>query len=330
MTYNQPGPYGQQPPQQPGPYGQQPPQGQPNPYGQQPPQQPQPGYGYPQQAPQGVPPQQPPPPGYGYPQQQPPQGPYGQQPQPPYGGGQVPYPPEAPKKKTGLIITAAVVAVAVIGGGVYFLTKGGSGSSSSNTDVADSTKGYKISAPETVGEYTKSKTDSASTPLSDKDKKDIEAAGIKNPTQSSGTYKSGGTSATDLESMKMLMLIGVSGDVSDPAKTIDSMFAQAAKADGGSSSGGTTKLIGSPKAYKPAGFSGALLKCQSMQAASTTKSNAPTYEVPICIWTDYSTVGIVEGFSYAQISGTGAGKGLTADQTADLAAKLYNTARVKK
>ncbi|GAA1354467.1 hypothetical protein [Streptomyces beijiangensis] len=327
MSYNQPGPYGQQPPQQPGPYGQQPPQGQPNPYGQQQPQQPQPGYGYPQQAPQGVPPQQPPPPGYGYPQQPPqgPQGPYGQQPpQQPY--GQVPYPPQAPKKKTGLIVVAAVVAVAVIGGGVYFLTKGDSGSSSSNSDVADSTKGYKISAPATVGDFKKGDTGSESPTMTASDKAEAEKAGIKNPSQAVATYTNV-SDPTKLEGQS-LSLSGLYGDVTDPASTIDNAFNTATKGSGKSSSGGTMKLVGSPKAYKPAGFSGALMKCQNAEMKMTTSASAKPIQVPICIWTDYSTVGIVVSIDLSSVGG--AGTPVTQEKAADFTAQLYNATRVKK
>ncbi|UED86387.1 hypothetical protein [Streptomyces profundus] len=102
MSQNQPGPYGQQPPQgpqpgQPGPYGAPPPQGTPpggpNPYaqggapgG--------PGYGYPQQP--GAPGQPGP---YGQPQQQP--GPYGQQPPPAPQPGQYPGQPGQPGQFPG-------------------------------------------------------------------------------------------------------------------------------------------------------------------------------------------------------------------------------------
>ncbi len=194
MSYNQPGPYGGQPPQgQPGPYGQQP-----GPYGGPPPQGPpqgQPGYGYPQQAPPGVPPQQAGPygqpgygtppqgqPGYGYPQPQQP-GPYGQQPPtPPYGGqpaygGQPPYPPQQPKKKTGLIVGASVLALAVIGAGVWYFAGG-----PSNSDVADSTRGYKLTPAAAVDDYkqdpSKTKPESA---MSGKDKAEAEAPGGQEP-----------------------------------------------------------------------------------------------------------------------------------------------------
>lgn len=43
-----------------------------------------------------------------------------------------------------------MVALAVIAGGVYFLTSGGG-----NSDVADSTKGYKLTPPASVEDYKK-------------------------------------------------------------------------------------------------------------------------------------------------------------------------------
>ncbi|MFI1102678.1 hypothetical protein [Streptomyces melanogenes] len=305
MSYNQPGPYGGQP-QQPGPYGQQPPQ---QPYGQ-----PQPGYGYPQQPPQGVPPQQ----GYGYPAQQPQ---YGQQ--PPYGAPMMPPPPAPAKKKTGLIITAVVVAVAVIGGGVWFATKGGGGG---NGDVSASTKGYKLVAPESVGEY-KSSGSSSGKSMSDKEKTEAEAAGIKGPSEVGTTYKTAGDASNPLAS-KRLLFDGYYGDISDPSKTLDNMFAKLQESSKDKKSGNDTKVepVGSPKAVKPAGFSGALMKCQNVKVTDTKKSKS--FEIPVCIWSDYSTVGIVEAIDSAAMLGTGTA--MPTDQVADLAAKLYSTARVKK
>ncbi|WHM38742.1 hypothetical protein [Streptomyces sp. BPTC-684] len=308
MSHNQPGPYGGQP-QQPGPYGQQPPQ---QPYGQ-----PQPGYGYPQQPPQGVPPQQ----GYGYPAQQPQ---YGQQ--PPYGA---PVPPPAPaKKKTGLIVTAVVVAVAVIGGGVWFATKGGGGAG--NGDVSASTKGYKLVAPDAVGEYKKGPASKSDNEFTDKDKKETAAMGIKDPAQESGSYKAGGDASNPLGG-KMLMFKGIYGDISDPSKALDAAFAKLQKSsdeDKKSSDDTKMELMGSPSAVKPTGFSGALMKCQNAKVTDTKTSKS--FEVPICIWSDYSTLGVVEALDMAAILGKGGGTVMPTDQVADLAAKLYNTARVKK
>ncbi|GAA2928681.1 hypothetical protein ACFPN0_10690 [Kitasatospora cinereorecta] len=329
MSYNQPGPYGSQPPQgQPGPYGQQP-----GPYGGPPPQGPpqgQPGYGYPQQAPQGVPPQQAPQPGYGYPQAQQP-GPYGQQPPAPPYGGQPAYPgmppqPGAPKKKTGLIIGGAVVALAVIAGGVYFFTAGGS----SNSDVADSTKGYKLTPAASVDDYKQDGTEATpSKPMTGKDKAEAEAMGIKNPNQVSAQYVSGGKE--NPLTMKSLMLMGFWGEVTDPAKVVDGAFRNAELEMAKDEDSENVSLVGSPEAVKPAGFEGALMKCQSLKTinedADGTAAKGPEEIItPICVWTDYSTVGIVVGIDVGAMM---TNKSMPQKDVADLAAKLYNTSRTK-
>ncbi|MFI6860748.1 hypothetical protein ACIBKZ_12695 [Streptomyces sp. NPDC050421] len=333
MSYNQPGPYGGQPPQgQPGPYGQQP-----GPYGGPPPQgqpQGQPGYGYPQQAPQGVPPQQQPQqPGYGYPQAQQP-GPYGQQPPtPPYGGqpvyGQQPgFPPAAPqKKKTGLIVGGVIVALAVIGGGVYLLTSGGG---ASNSDVADSTKGYKLTPTATLDGYKKESsgpTDSG--PATGEDKSNLEALGIKKPQQAGANYQSG--SEDNPVAVKSITLSGVWGDVTDPAKVIDNAFNNAEADFKKGAEGMELQRVGSPKAATPAGFKGALMKCQDMKVLNKkgdgTASKGPKeFTIPVCVWADYSTVGTVLGVDVA-LSMTG--KGMPQDDLAAVTAKLYNTSRTK-
>ncbi|MFF7255102.1 hypothetical protein [Streptomyces microflavus] len=344
MSYNQPGPYGGQPPQgQPGPYGQQP-----GPYGGPPPQGPpqgQPGYGYPQQAPPGVPPQQPGPygapsqgqpgygtpppgqPGYGYPQPQQP-GPYGQQPPTPPYGGQPPYgaQPPQPKKKTGLIVGASVLALAVIGAGVWYFAAGGA----SNSDVADSTKGYKLTPAASVDDYkqdpSKKKPEAA---MSGKDKAEAEAMGVKNPHEVSAQYVSGDLAKNPLLA-KMLMLQGVWGEVEDPEKVIDGSFKNAEK-EAAASEDTQGSLVGSPKAVTPAGFEGALMKCQDVKvindkADGTAQKGPKEMTMPVCIWADYSTVGVVIGFD---IGGAITNKPMTQDETSALAAKLYNTSRTK-
>ncbi len=123
-----------QPPQQPGPYGAPDPYGQqPGQFGQQPPQSPP--YGMPQQPGQYGAPQTPPGGQYG-----PPSGPF-QQPTaqfgpagyPGYPGGPPPQPPK--RRGTGVIVAVIVGAVLVLGGagtGVYFLVKGSDKTDSSS------------------------------------------------------------------------------------------------------------------------------------------------------------------------------------------------------
>ncbi|WP_328925719.1 hypothetical protein OG429_14410 [Streptomyces sp. NBC_00190] len=302
MSYNQPGPYGQQP-QQPGPYGQQPPP--PGPYGQP---APQPGYGYPQQQP-GVPPQgypqQPPTPAYGYPQQQ-----------APYGG-------QPPKKSKAGVIIGVVVAVAVIAGAGWYFTKGGGAGGS----VASDTKGYKLVAPESVDDFKKDPK-YQDKPITDKDKTEAEAVGIKNPTKVGQQYQSGDPS--NPLSAKALNFSGLYGEIADPEKTVDAYFATA-KLNAGKDKSMSVELIGSPQAVTPSGFKGAVMKCQEMKftstSTSTTAKGPKQFTLPVCIWGDYSTLAMVSATDLASVM---AGKtGYTLEQTSELAAKLYNTARVK-
>ncbi|MFF7078477.1 hypothetical protein [Streptomyces lavendulae] len=313
MSYNQPGPYGQQP-QQPGPYGQQPPPP-PGPYGQP---APQPGYGYPQQTP---PP--PPPPAFpqqgGYPQQ-PPQPAYGYQ-QPPQQGYMPP--PQPPKKSKAGAVIAVVLVVAVIGGAGWWFLGGGSGGS-----VSDATKGYKLVAPESVGEFQKN-PEYKEQPISDKDKQEAEAAGIKNPTQVGMSYRIG--DPKNPLTTKTLTFSGLYGELADPEKSVDSYFALFKMNAAQKNDKSTVELVGSPKSMTPAGFKGAVLKCQEIKATPkdpTATKGIKEFTVPVCIWGDYSTLAAVSASETASLL---AGKpGYTLEQTADLAAKLYNTARVKK
>ncbi|MFE6818381.1 hypothetical protein [Streptomyces sp. NPDC057677] len=315
MSYNQPGPYGQQP-QQPGPYGQQP-----GPYGQQP-QQPgpygqQPGYGYPQQAPQGVPPQQPP---YGYPQQP---GPYGQQ--PPYGapqgpGGYVPHPPAPKKSKAGWII-GAVAVVAAIGVGAYFVL-GGSGAS-----VADDGP-HKLTTPETVlGEYKKA-ADKGSQKDNDDFVKDAEKFGMKNPQRVTASWEVK-NDANPLGT-KLLQFGGAYGQIDDPEKTLDAIFANM-RAEAAKEKDGKTELVGDPQEFTPEGLDGALLKCQEIKQKTDTGAETgglgpKEIVIPVCIWSDHSTLGYVMPMDLADLM---AGKSTPTEEAATTSAKLRKEIRVE-
>ncbi|MFJ8211552.1 hypothetical protein [Streptomyces sp. NPDC096033] len=320
MSYNQPGPYGQQP-QQPGPYGQQPPPP-PNPYGQQPQQ---PAYGYPQQPPPPAYPQPTPPPPPAYPQQggyqtpPAPQPAYGYQQQPPQQGYMPP--PAPPKKSKAGPVIAVIAVVAVIGGAGWWFLGGGSGGS-----VSDATKGYKLVAPPSVGEF---QQDPKYKPkdFTDKDKQEAEAAGVKNAAQVGMDYASG--DQKNPLTVKAISFAGVYGDIADPEKTVDGQFA-AAKLKLSKDGKSDVQLIGSPKTMTPAGFKGAVMKCQELKAVSKDPSAKGPKEatIPICIWADYSTAATVYSTDVGSLL---TGKpGYTLEQNADFAAKLYNTARVKK
>ncbi|MET9421336.1 MULTISPECIES: hypothetical protein [unclassified Streptomyces] len=317
MSYNQPGPYGGQQPQQPGPYGQ--PQGQPGPYGQQP-QAPQPGYGYPQQAPQGVPPQQP----YGYPQQPGQPGPYGQQPQ--YGAQQPGgYPPPPPAqggggKKTGLII-GAVVLVAALGVGGYFVFGGGGGGLEDDGP-------HKLTAPKTIigGKYMRAdKKDPEPKPADKDSSKMLAASGVTDAMSIGSTYStidltkldpSDPTAIEKVSKAQNLVFIGFYGKIEDPAKVLDAAFAEFSK----NTKDTETKMIGDPQEVNPDGLDGALMKCQ--EAESKNQKTGMTQKTYMCLWSDYSTLGVVE-----PVQGE---KGTTLDEAAKLASDVRNEVRVAK
>ncbi|MEU9001286.1 hypothetical protein [Streptomyces sp. NPDC048551] len=320
MSFNQPGPYGQQP-QQPGPYGQQPPPP-PNPYGQP---APQPGYGYPQQAPPPPPPAYPQQGGYAQPPQ-PPQPAYGyQQPQqPPYGG----MPPQQPPKKSKAgVVIGVVVAVAVIAGGGWYFLKG----NASGGTVSNATKGYKLAFPAAVDSYQK-QPDAAGAPSSDApltaDKKTkAEALGVQNAHSSTANYRIG----TDPKGKK-LSATGLWGDISDPAKAVDLYYAGIGQNNSETEKVGFKyELVGTPKEFSPAGFKGAVMKCANIKLInvkpSTTSKEPKEIQVPSCAWGDHSTLVGVNALDPAAILLGGSSGSL--DEVAALAAKLYNTARVK-
>lgn len=338
MSYNQPGPYGGQQPQQPGPYGQ-PPQ-QPGPYGQ-PPQAPQPGYGYPQQTP---PPQ--PQPGYAYPQQAPQQGGYGQPQQPgPYGqvppqgpyGQQAPYgqvpppPPGGGKKKTGLIIAAVVVVAAAAVGGYFAFAggddnggkKGGGTSEVADGGIKDDGP-HKLTTPATLlTEYEKGDS-SMGGGFNSSDLAAAEQAGVQDAQDVDAGYKAG--DEDNPLSVKALEFMGVYGKVYDPEKVVDAMFAKVEKDASASTSSDTGELVGSPKDFST---DKAVLKCQvSVQKNNNSSAGGGPKEIrmPLCIWGDKSTVGVVISVSIADAM---AGKTPSLDEASGTTLKVRDETRTK-
>ncbi|MEV0121618.1 hypothetical protein AB0I16_08660 [Streptomyces sp. NPDC050703] len=310
MSHNQPGPYGGGP-QQPGPYG--PPQ-QPGPYGR-PPQAPQPGYGYPQQAP---PPQ--PGYGYGYPQQAPPAQPgYGHPPQ--QGGyGQVPPPPPVGGgggKKAGIVV-GAVAVVAAIGVGAYFVLGGSDGGGSSS--VTDDGP-HRLTAPATVlGDYEKQEGGSDDG-FNSSDIAAAEKAGVKDPKDVNAAYETGDDS--NPLAQKAIQYMGVYGEIEDPEKVVDGMFAKIKK-DSEKSSTETGSLVGPVKDFST---DDAVLKCQESVIKNDNPGTSAPKEIrmPVCMWGDHSTVAVVVPVEVADAM---AGK-VSLDDASATALKVREEVRVK-
>lgn len=293
MSYNQPGPYGNQPPQQqPGPYGRQAP------------------YGGPQQPPV-------PQPGYGYPQQ--PQGPYGQQPQAPY--GQVPPPPRGGGGKKAGIIVGVVVAVAAIGAGVWWFTAGKDSGS-----VADDGKTYKLTAPASVlgGEYKKDTSGGSGGGMSSGDLKELEQQGVSNPKDVFAAYNYGEGST-----MKSLNYSGVYGEIDDPEKVVDALFAEMERKS--TEEPGSIQLIGSPEEFTPDGFENGVMKCQQaefkMGETGAGDEGVPnSFKTPMCVWGDHSTVASA---AYSDVAVTASGEDIELEDVASLVTNLRDDVRVE-
>ncbi|MGP4111655.1 hypothetical protein ACTWP5_12150 [Streptomyces sp. 4N509B] len=320
MSYNQPGPYGQQPPGQPGPYGG-PPQG-PPPGG---PPGPPPGGGNPY-GPGGTPgapppvggqpgqpghPGQPPGPGYGYPTPQQP-GPYGQQPAPPPGQypGQVPgqipgqipgQPPGQPpygqpgggaggggrKNRTLLIGVAVVAALAVVGGGAFFLLGGDDGSI-----AADDGTRYTISLPDQSGEFFQHESGDGGGPTDE----ELAEAGLQEMESAEATYLTVDPQAFEEAGgvwepgTMTLGVVGLWGEVQEPEQAVDALFALATE-EAGQEEDVEFELIGdAPSEYTD---SEAVLKCQQARGMEPDPDLGYRTEVTLCVWSDYSTVGLV-------------------------------------
>ncbi|MEU7648333.1 hypothetical protein [Streptomyces huasconensis] len=294
MSYQQPGPYGGPPPQQPGPYG---------------------------QPPQGVPPQQPygQPGGYGHPQQ--PAAPYGQHPQQPAPYGQYAPPPQGGGgKKTGLIIGAVVVVAAAAVGGYFFFAK------SDGSSVADDGKTYKLTAPATVlGSYKKLEGSDEGRGMSSSDLADLEKQGVSDPENVHAAYQYGEGAA-----MKSLNYSGVYGDVNDPEKVVDAMFAEMEK-NSMNGSDGAMKLIGDPEEFTPDGFENGIMKCQKaeykMGEAGADDAGVPnSFQTPMCVWGDHSTVAYVV---YSDAAATRTGADIALSDVATQVANLRDDVRVE-
>ncbi|MGW6410250.1 hypothetical protein ACWF95_24095 [Streptomyces vinaceus] len=267
-------------------------------------------------------------------------GPYSR---PPHFGGTpsgFPPPQPAPRKKTGLVIGGAAVALAVIAGGAYFALGGhgdGDGDGAGNSEVVDSTKGYALVAPASVEAYKKSGPGNAPGEMNAEQKKESAGLGVNNARAVSGIYNAESTDTGDPAKVggRRLTFDGLYGEITDPATALENYFAGVAKKGlkgDGKSRGLVLRRVGSATAVKPAGFEGALMKCQDVQVTRDSSDGAPKtgeadFRFPVCAWSDYSTLGGVNVIDLAQPK-TG-GSGPSQEEVAALTVKLYAAARRK-
>ncbi|MFC6985263.1 hypothetical protein [Streptomyces cirratus] len=235
-------------------------------------------------------------------------------------------PQQPPKKSKAGAVIAVVVILGVIAGAGWYFTKGGGASGA----VAADTKGYKLTFPASVDAYVKNPdalgTSNGDKPLTAEQKTKAESIGVKDAHQAAQQYLNGVKGKA-----KQMTASGFWGQIDDPERALDAYFGTI-----GAPNPETDKLglkyekVGSPKAFTPDGFKGAIMKCVDvkMTTSKPTKPGEPSaLVVPTCAWSDHSALVAVNHMDQTTIL-TGGSQG-TQDEVSKLAAKLYNTSRTK-
>jgi hypothetical protein len=176
-----------------------------------------------------------------------------------------------------------------------------------------------------LGEYKKGKGDSGSSSGDEDLLKEAEKWGVKNAKEVEAGYQSGDES--NPFASKMLQFGGVYGEIEDPEKVVDAFFAHM-KTESEKDADSEAKLVGSPKAYEPAGLENAVLKCQQMKGPTGASAGQGPKDVTltVCVWGDHSTLGMVMPIDMA---GALTGKGGDPSAAADTTVKLRKEVRVK-
>lgn len=200
--------------------------------------------------------------------------------------------------------------VVAIGVGAFFVLGTNSGAGGLEDDGP-----HKLTAPTSLlsSKY-KRMGDSAEEAASSSDAKDLAKAGVTDATSVAALYSTMDLTSLDTSDPDALVkaqtaenvtLAYIYGKVADPQKALDTTFTQM-KAESDSD----VKLIGDAQTVEPDGLDGAVMKCQQAETENAvTKKTQKTY---ICIWADYSTMGVVEP--------TAGAKTYTLDESAKIAA----------
>ncbi|WP_424887493.1 hypothetical protein [Streptomyces sp. XH2] len=236
-------------------------------------------------------------------------------------GGPAPWPPPIPDRRggkgkaIGITIGAVAVVGALIAGAVYFV-------GSSDNDTA----AYRIELPETLlgGEYKKDKDDADSAKSEDisaKDRAQMKSFGIEDADGDAAGYQS--------DKRGSLEVVGMYGRIPDPEKTLDRMAAGQEKAGAGNGKpplGGKTER-GTYKDYRPRGFDGIALKCKADTTSFSFGDKNTSMTLSQCLWADKGTIASVTSMPFG---GEGDAKGISAEELAEITARIRQEVRKPK
>ncbi|MFB4195061.1 hypothetical protein [Streptomyces carpaticus] len=259
---------------------------------------------------------------------QPPPGPYGSQqpPSPPHPGapygaapyGQVP-PPAAPPaagggngKRIGIAVGVLTLAAA-LGVGLVLALNG-----DATPALKDDGTRYTLATPEETGGYARTYGDESGEFFTTEEARRVGFT-------EEGSVKASYAQDESSEDSNVLFFQGSWGTVTDPANTPDEMFAMIAEDlnEDVDDDADRLELVGSPSAMNPSALHNAALSCQEMRPAQP-EPGEPEASF-ICVWSDFSTIGVVYG-----VPGVAEGTvPLTLERTAELAADLRAFALVE-
>ncbi|QLE72061.1 hypothetical protein FGW37_10995 [Streptomyces rectiverticillatus] len=236
----------------------------------------------------------------------------------PSGYGAAVWPPPAPppipphrRGKAKLVVGVAIgslITMCTLMGGFLILTGGGSSAHGGTR--------YRLTAPERVGDFRKD------APVDRTFRADhlerLRRLGVRDVGSVTAGYSSG-------SGMPMLMYSGVWGEVKDPGRAVDGMFAamaEDARERPVQQGGAREQIEGSPERVSPRGLegAGAVMKCQSVHF-TPENDTAPGLTLPYCVWADRSTVGVV---------GAALGEGAGITEAAEATGELRRAARTPR
>ncbi|WP_369213931.1 hypothetical protein [Streptomyces flavofungini] len=231
----------------------------------------------------------------------------------------------AGRGRTRAVIGAAVVVAAAAVGGYLLLSGTGDDGGSA---VPDDGGTYELTAPATVlgGAYRKVDSLGGVTVRSG-ELKGMAALGVAHPEAVTAVYLAGRGSH-----QRMLTYSGVHGEVDDPEKVVDALFAEMERRAKDQPDGATP--LGSPEEFTPDGFRDGVMKCRRSElrtggtgTAGRADGTSKTYQDAMCVWGDHSTVGYVSPTDPAAAAdGRNPSLDATARLTADLRAEVRGAA----
>ncbi|MEU8893405.1 hypothetical protein [Streptomyces sp. NPDC048442] len=197
--------------------------------------------------------------------------------------------------------------IALTAGGLwYFLGRDPGG-----TELKNDGKDYELTVPRIVaGEY---KLDNPGETDEEVNQDNMKQVGVKRARGIDPVYR---TRKGDDRSPS-IDFDGVWGEIADPQQSLDRVIADPGWITGwvGISEHGA-KAVGEPKPVAPAGLDNAVMKCQVFKEAGADYKT-------VCVWADYSTIGVVEPKNH----GAQSGKKVSVEEAAQIASDLRDEAR---